>query len=91
MGKHPTISRLLKESFHETLPLSRYTSIWNVDTVLRYLKGLGPTESLSLKLLTYKLVMLLALTRPSQSADFVSLDVSMRRFIPEGWYSSHLS
>ena len=84
VGKHPIVSRLLKGAFHLRPPLPRYSSTWNVDTVLRYLKSLGPTSSLSLKSLTYKLVMLLALTRPSRSADLVSLDLDRRRFSPEG-------
>ena len=41
-----------------------------------YFENLGPSTSLSLKLLTFKLVMLMALTRPSRSADlaFLQLD-----------------
>ena len=52
--------------------------------MLQYLKGLGPTATLSLKSLTHKLVMLLALTRPSRSADLASLNLDRRRFSPEG-------
>ena len=50
----------------------------------QYLKGLGPSADLTLKQLTYKLVMLLALTRPSHSADLSSLSLARRRFSPEG-------
>ena len=52
--------------------------------VLQYLRTLGPTAGLTLKQLTYKLVMLLALTRPSCSADLSSLSLARRRFSPEG-------
>ena len=84
VGKHPIISRLLKGAFHLRPPLPRYSSTWSVDVVLQYLKGLGPTATLSLKSLTHKLVMLLALTRPSRSADLASLNLDRRRFSPEG-------
>ena len=84
VGQHPTICRLLKGAFHERPPLPRYTATWNVQTVLQYLEGMGPTPTLSLKFLTFKLVMLLALTRPSRSADLVSLQLDCRQFRPEG-------
>ena len=41
----------------------RYTHIWDVDIVLLYLKKLSPLKHLSLKDLTLKLVMLMALTQ----------------------------
>ena len=84
VGKHPTVTRLLKGAFYERPPLPRYTSTWDVNAVLLYLKSLGPTSDLTLKQLTYKLVMLLALTRPSRSADLSSLSLARRRFCPEG-------
>ena len=70
--------------FHERPPLLRYTATWDVRVVLRYLESVGPTTSLPLKLLTFKLVMLLALTRPSRSADLASLQLDHRQFRPEG-------
>ena len=84
VGKHPTISRLLKGAYHSRPPLPRYTSTWNVQVVVQYLDGLGPSDFLSLKQLTFKLVMLLALTRPSRSADLASLQIDRRRYKPEG-------
>ena len=84
VGKHPTITRLLKGAFHERPPLPRYTSTWDVNRVLQYLKSLGPFSDLTLKKLTHKLVMLLALTRPSRSADLSSLRLARRRYSPEG-------
>ena len=65
VGQHPLISRLLKGIFHDRPRLPRYTNTWNVQTVFNYLEGLGENQSLSLKVLTWKLTMLLALTCPS--------------------------
>ena len=45
---------------------------------------MGVNDKLSLHDLSYKVVMLLALTRPSRSADLVGLDLRFRRYLPEG-------
>ena len=71
VGKHPMVTRLLKGAFHDRPPLPRYIATWNVQSMLDYLEGLGTNTSLSLKQLSHKLCMLLALTRPSRSADVV--------------------
>ena len=84
VGQHPTITRLMKGIFNDRPPLPRYTNTWDVQTVLNYLRSLGDNASLSLKLLTLKTVMLLALTRPSRSADLSQLDLSSRRYKPDG-------
>ena len=95
VGKHPTISRLLKGAFHSRPPLPRYTSTWNVQVVLQYLEGLGPSNTLPRKQLTFKLTMLMCLTRPSRSADlaFSWTDVSINQkelfSYPQHWPSSH--
>ena len=51
VGKHPMISRLLKEVYYIRPPLPRYTSTWDVQVVLRYIEGLGPSASLLLSYL----------------------------------------
>jgi len=84
VGKHPMISRLLKGAFHHRPPLPRYTSTWDVQVVLQYLEGMGQSDALSLKQLTFKLTMLMCLTRPSRSADLASLQLDRRQYKPEG-------
>ena len=84
IGKHPMICRVHKGAFNARPPLPRYTATWNVQTVLHYLENLGPSASLSLKPLTFTLTMLLALTRPSHSADMASLQIDHQQFSPEG-------
>ena len=66
VGKHLMVTRLLKGAFHARPPLPRYTSTWDVRTALGYIEGLGSNSLLSLKQLSYKLCMLLALIRPSR-------------------------
>jgi len=84
VGKHPLVARVLKGAFHARPPLPRYTATWNVQVVLDSILNWGDTASLSLKLLTYKLVMLLALARPSRSADLTSLCIDNCQYKPEG-------
>ena len=84
VGQHPLVTRLLKGVFNDRPPLPRYSSTWNVQTVLNYLEQLGPNEVMSWKHLTFKTVMLLALTHPSRSADLSQLDLGARQYTPEG-------
>ena len=65
VGKHSLVARVLKGAFHARPPLPRYTTTWNVQIVLDGISEWGDTTLLSLKILIYKLVMLMALTRPS--------------------------
>ena len=71
VGQHPLVTRLLKGIFHDRPPLPRYSGTWNVQSVLNYLEGLGKNKSLPLKLLSWKLTMLLALTHPSRVSRLI--------------------
>ena len=84
MGAHPAVARLLKGAFHLRPPMPRYSSFWDVGTVTSYLKSLGNKEGLSLRYLTLKTAMLLALTRPSRSVDLSNLDVQWRSYQSNG-------
>ena len=48
------------------------------------MEELGENQFLSLKVLTWKLTMLLALTCPSQSADLSQLDLGRKTYKPDG-------
>ena len=84
VGKHPLVARLLKGAFHARPPLPKYIGIWNVQVVLDHMLQWSDTATLSLKLLTFKLVMLMSLARPSRSADLTSLHLSNCQFKLEG-------
>ena len=84
VGQHPLITRLIKGIFHARPPLPRYTTTWNVQLVLNYIESLGDNQNISLKLLSFKLTMLLALTRPSRSADLSQLSISHRVYKSDG-------
>lgn len=60
-GAHPMVCRFLKGVFELKPSLPRYKDIWDVSTVLNYLSSLHPPKELTLKDLTFKTTMLLAL------------------------------
>ena len=57
---------------------------WDVSQVLVYLEELGENSKSSLQTITLNLVILMALTRPTRSADLQQLDLRFRRYLPEG-------
>ena len=75
VGQHPLVTRLLKGAYHQRPPQPRYSYTWRVDQVTSYINDLGENDKLSLSDLTAKTVMLLALSRPSRSADLANLDI----------------
>ena len=84
IGQHPLVSRLLKGAFQSRPPLPRYQGTWDVSVVLHHIGGHQLDQSLSLKELSLRTVMLLALTRPSRSADISKLNLKGYRNTPEG-------
>ena len=84
MGAHPLVCQLLKGIFHLRPPEPKYSHTWSVSQVLTYIKSLGNNEGLSLKLLSLKLVTLLALTAPDRSSDLAKKDLRFRVYYPEG-------
>ena len=61
IGENVLIKRFFKGVFRSRPPTPRYTQTWDIGQVLTYLKNLGPSDSLDLKTLTLKTVMLMAL------------------------------
>ena len=84
IGQHPLVCRLLAGVFNSNPPQPRYTSTWDVNVVIGYLKSLPSNSALPIKLLTLKTAMLLALTRPSRSADLCLLGINHYKLNPEG-------
>ncbi len=67
VGTHPLIVRFLKGVFGERPPEPRYEFIWDVKIVLNFLRKWSPHGMLTLKQLTLKLVMLIALVTAQRS------------------------
>ena len=82
-GNHPLVCQLLRGVFTARLSLPRYQDIWDVAIVLRYLKTLHPPSKLTLRELTLKLTMLMALlsgqrcqTIHTLNIDSMKIDIS---------------
>ena len=84
IGQHPLVTRLLKGVYNTRPPKPRYTETWDVDGVLNHLTSLGENSQLSLKQLSQKLVVLMALVQASRSSELQALDVRFRIYRPDG-------
>ena len=73
MGNHRRVLALTTVVFDQRPPQPRYTIIWDVEAVLNHLQSLPENNFLSDKLLTLKLVILLALTSASRASDLTNL------------------
>jgi len=75
-GTHPLVRRFLKGGFESHPSLPRHNIIWDVGIVLDYLKTFQTAETLTLKMLTLKLNMILALisAQRCQTLKALSLD-----------------
>lgn len=69
------ITRFMKGLYYKRLPTPKYTFIWDVSVVLRYLSSLFPLEKISLKLLTLKVTALIALSTAPRAQTLVSLNL----------------
>ena len=84
-GSHPLVSLFMKGVYKDSPPTSRYESTWDVRPVLTYPSSLNPLEKLDLKLLTLKLVMLVALVSAQRGQSLHMLDISCMKEVPEGF------
>ncbi|MES9906569.1 MAG: hypothetical protein ABW168_28295, partial [Sedimenticola sp.] len=69
------LRRFMKGLYVCNPPKPRYTSTWDVSKVLLQLVKWSPSENLSLKLLTYKLVSLIALSTAARAQTLFKLKV----------------
>ena len=75
VGAHPLITRLMRGIFNKRPTRAKYTSVWDVNQVLQHLKNTQDVKDISLKELTLKLTMLIALTQAArpQTIHLISL------------------
>lgn len=76
IGAHPIVIRFMKGIFNLKPTKARYCEIWDVNRALLYLQRLSPVAKLSLKMLTFKLAMLTALTLASRMQSIHLLNIS---------------
>ena len=76
IGNHPLIKRFLKGIYEKSPSVPRYTMTWDINIALKYLRELSPIKSLSLKMLTLKLTLLLALVTAQRVQSLQLLKLS---------------
>ena len=74
IGQHHLIRNPMRGILKGNPPLPRYKEIWDVDIVLKYFLSLADNNDLSLKLLSKKLVVLLAISAPKRASEIARLD-----------------
>ena len=77
VGKLPLLSRFMKRYFNLRPPCPHYTSSWDASAVLDFISAQGENESFSLKQVTLKLTMLMALTSVGRSSNIHDLDLNL--------------
>lgn len=75
-GEHPMVKRFMKGIFQVRPQLPRYSKTWDVSIVLQHIKSMNETETLGLKELTLKFVMLVALTTAQRGQSLHLMDTS---------------
>lgn len=85
MSDHPLIVRYMKGVFNLCRPTPRYVDTWDIQPVLNYLELLFPLDKLSLKELSLKLVMLLALTSGQRCQTLTFLDTQNMSECADGY------
>ena len=74
VGKHPIITKIMAGVFNERPPTPKYNHTWDVNTVLHHFKAQEANDKLSIKELTHKLTMLLALTSAGRASELQNLN-----------------
>lgn len=80
-GTHPLVTRFRRGVFELKPSLPRYTTLWDVGTVLQYLKTLHLIPELNLK--TKKLIMLLCRLTGQLCHTLTKLDISLMQALPD--------
>ncbi|CAB4006638.1 Hypothetical predicted protein [Paramuricea clavata] len=76
LGEAPNSLSFPKGAFERKPPANKHHAIWDVQTVLAYLKTFTPNSGLSLKELSHKLTMLLALVTIQRKQTLIHLNIN---------------
>ncbi|XP_071804713.1 uncharacterized protein [Asterias amurensis] len=75
VGQHSLVSRFFKGIFNIRPPQPKYCTTWDTGKVLRYILSLPRNRELSLRLLTLKTAMLVALVTAGRCSSLIALDL----------------
>lgn len=76
VGEHPIISRFMSGAFNRKPTFPRYVETWNPQIVLSHLKAYPDIKELSLKQLTLKLTMIMALVTAQRTQPLKLLSIN---------------
>ena len=65
-------------------PRPQYKLVWSVSSLLHWVQSLPQLADASLKIISMKLVVLMALSNAYRSSDLQALDLAYRTFVPGG-------
>ena len=80
----PLLKLFMKGAFNKNPPKPKYKCIWDVSIVLNFLKAMGDNASLSLRQISFKLTMLIALTTGQRVQTIASLSLQSLFFNTAG-------
>ena len=75
VGQHPLVCQLMQGMFDKRPPVPRYRSTGEVDLVLQFQRKMASNVDLTLRDLSQKLTVLLALCNASRASDLTALDI----------------
>ena len=85
LGELPIVSKFMKGIFRAKPPKPKYCSSWNVAKVLDFLRNQEPLDKNPVKMLTFKLTSLLALTTSARAHELAALDFDFSLVKEEAW------
>ena len=91
LGQHPWVSRFFRGMYNSSPPQPRYVSTWDVDIIIRHIVALGENSNLSLKQLSHKLAILMALVGANGVSELCVLDLRFCQYRSDGVYFEVLS
>ena len=78
------VKQLFKGVYNSRSQQQWYTCTWDVNLVLEYITQLGENKDLSLKQLSFKLLILMSLVSASRVSELQALDLHFRYHRPNG-------
>ena len=85
LGDLPVVSRFMKDIFCMRPSTPRLSSSWDVQRLLEFLAILDPPAGLTLKMPSFKLAALLALTSSVRAHELIKLDLDFVSVKSDSW------
>lgn len=82
IGKHPIVVQFMKGVYNLKPVVPKYACVWDVSVVLKFLNSLPCNDELSLKDLTHKLAILIALVSADRGQSISFLDLNYLKIFP---------